>query len=324
MWPSRFRGYQTALLGLCVVLLGLWVGQAGLRWRSSDVTTVLLMLLFVGLSLRYTRCMADAAMFLFPLATATLSARLGRRAPGAPRRERRLVALGLLLLGALTVETTVRTMPQPVPHRYRRVWGWGLDAQAQPLCATDFLQRYHVMGRGFVDIRSASLVLWRLWPQVRVGIDARDFAAGEQAHRDYFLAQHVPAALQVYLERHQINFLLLRPRNLTLEHYKRLRDLLGWVFVHLDDRFFVMVPPRPANAALLAEQGYRHILPWLNMPVTPMNAPAVLREADRALAACPEGATFAWAYRAQALRWLGRGEESRAAQRKVPAQLWIE
>jgi hypothetical protein len=59
------------------------------------------------------------------------------------------------------------------------------------------------------------------------------------------------------------------------------------------------------------------------MPVTPAHTPAVLREAARALAACPDGATFAWAYRAEALRRLGRVGESEAAKRKVPKPLWV-
>ena len=60
------------------------------------------------------------------------------------------------------------------------------------------------------------------------------------------------------------------------------------------------------------------------MRVTPANASAVLREADRALAACQGGATFAHAYRGEALRLLGRQEESLAARRQVPKVLWIE
>jgi hypothetical protein len=58
--------------------------------------------------------------------------------------------------------------------------------------------------------------------------------------------------------------------------------------------------------------------------VTPQNAAAVLKEATRALDTCPEAATFAWAYRAEALRLLGRYEESAEARRQVPQQLIIE
>jgi tetratricopeptide (TPR) repeat protein len=53
--------------------------------------------------------------------------------------------------------------------------------------------------------------------------------------------------------------------------------------------------------------------------VTLGNAKQVLAEAERALEQCPDGATFAWAYKAEALRLLGRYEESVAAAQKIPA-----
>jgi len=44
--------------------------------------------------------------------------------------------------------------------------------------------------------------------------------------------------------------------------------------------------------------------------VTPANAGQVADEAERVLTQCPEGATFAWAYKAKALRLLGREHRS--------------
>jgi hypothetical protein len=37
----------------------------------------------------------------------------------------------------------------------------------------------------------------------------------------------------------------------------------------------------------------------------------------------PEGATFAWAYKTNALRLMGRHEEAREAARKIPQQIEI-
>jgi hypothetical protein len=98
---------------------------------------------------------------------------------------------------------------------------------------------------------------------------------------------------------------------------------LEWVLVHVDDRAFIMVRHTPATAGLIQREGYRFIRPWENAPVTPANAPQVLEEANRALRHCPDGATFAHAYKANALYQLGFPTAAAAA-RKVPEKLVIE
>jgi hypothetical protein len=92
----------------------------------------------------------------------------------------------------------------------------------------------------------------------------------------------------------------------------------------MDDRFAILVPPLPTYMSLIQDTGYTAILPWKNLPVYPGNAVAVLHEADRALTTCPDGASFAWAYKAQALRLLGRQEESFLASLNIPKQLVIK
>ena len=79
-----------------------------------------------------------------------------------------------------------------------------------------------------------------------------------------------------------------------------------------------------SQAPFFQRDGYHHIEPWTNLPVTRENAQAVLHEADRALAACPEGATFAWAYKANALALLGRHAEAHAAAARVPRALILD
>ncbi len=46
-------------------------------------------------------------------------------------------------------------------------------------------------------------------------------------------------------------------------------------------------------------------------------------ERERALRHCPDRASFAWAYKAQALRELGRHEEAREAATQIPEMLII-
>jgi hypothetical protein len=97
---------------------------------------------------------------------------------------------------------------------------------------------------------------------------------------------------------------------------------LGWVVIHLDDRYFLMV--RQPVAAARQWPVYRLIQPWDNVRVTPQNASQVLEEANRALSQCPAAATFAWAYKANALRLLGRHDEALEAALKVPKRLVID
>ena len=67
-----------------------------------------------------------------------------------------------------------------------------------------------------------------------------------------------------------------------------------------------MLPQRPHTDTLIRHDGYQVIRPWENVLVTTDNAPQVLMEATRALEQCPNGATFAWAYKQRALQSLGR------------------
>jgi hypothetical protein len=58
-------------------------------------------------------------------------------------------------------------------------------------------------------------------------------------------------------------------------------------------------------------------------PLIPATAGQVRREAERALQNYPDGATFAWAYKAEALRRLGRRQEALDARLQSPAKLVI-
>jgi hypothetical protein len=209
--------------------------------------------------------------------------------------------------------------------RTHRALGVGLNTQDQPVCAVDFLVRQRLTGRVFVAGNYATYLLFRAWPAVRVNMDTRDYLYTDQDHRrDLWPAMDTPAGLQAYFQRFPTDFLLLKPRDLRVEHYTMLLEALGWVFVYLDDKGFLMAAPRLESASLIQREGYRHILPWVNKDVTATNAVAVLTEADRALQHCPEGATFAWAYKAEALRLLGRYAESQTAARQVPKQLILD
>ena len=53
------------------------------------------------------------------------------------------------------------------------------------------------------------------------------------------------------------------------------------------------------------------------------NATQVLAEAEQALRNCPGDATFAWSYKARALRTLGRHQEALDAAVRIPKEFLI-
>jgi hypothetical protein len=126
-----------------------------------------------------------------------------------------------------------------------------------------------------------------------------------------------PAALRRYLQRYDPDVALFVNSRPSPAVFAALQAL-GWTFVYLDNQYSVMVPQRPNTVALIGTSGYHHLIPWENRYPTTATAAEVLGEADRALRTCPEQATFAWAYRANALKRLGRPDEAREAASHIP------
>jgi hypothetical protein len=124
------------------------------------------------------------------------------------------------------------------------------------------------------------------------------------------------AGLQAYFERHQVEVIVL---NNGAGHVVPGLRARGWVIVHLDDRYFMMVRQSAAQGMPM----YQLIRAWENAAVDRGNATEVLAEAERALRSCPGEATFAWSYKARALRMFGRHQEALDAAAKIPKQFMI-
>jgi len=301
-------------------LLGLWLLCALVNWRTVEVSQALLVALFYFESLRHMRVVADAALVMYPLMTAAVSTRLDRweRVPAgsADRARPAAILLGCgLLLGLSAFVAAVGYYPRWDMPGFAR--GYGMLAD----CAVDFLARQHIRGHALNSMPRAGLLIARLHPDVRVSGYDFDFAFGETLYREVIEVNDSTEALDAFLATYRVDVIVQE-----LRHYRLAEYLLpsAWVPVYLDDKVFVLVQRTPAMAEVIARFGYRHIKPWSNEPVTVGNAGEVLREADQALAACPHGATFAWAYKAEALRILGRNRESFEARRKIPEQLVIK
>ena len=342
LWLRPVTGIRMALQILLWAWLGLYMLHTVLRWRAVNLTQAGIVLLCVGLSLRYARAMPDAVILTFPLVTSTISTLRARRETRVPQRERGAVAQrrervmvkgSACLLVVFMAHTVFQMYPRPGNQRAQTTpFGFGLNRPPQLECVTDFIRHQHIMGH--VASNEAAWLIFKAWPSIRVNSDTRLHVYGVELLRAWSAALQAPAGLKAYLQAFPTDFLLLPLWQLGLGHYQLLLAELGWVSVYRDDRFFMMAAPRLEHAALIQREGYRHMVPWVDMQgnprwwdtavVTPENAAGVLQEAERALAHCPAGASFAWAFRAQALQALGRVEEARSAASQIPKVLRIE
>jgi hypothetical protein len=66
------------------------------------------------------------------------------------------------------------------------------------------------------------------------------------------------ADLKASLEHYRVSLIILKQR-----FSQKVRPLtsLGWVLIHLDDRFFLTLPQRPDTEDLIRREGYHHIVP---------------------------------------------------------------
>jgi hypothetical protein len=331
-WGGQFA-VGVYLAGL--LLLGWRLGQAIRTHQPVDYPLMGLVLANVGLAFRYSRAMPDSAMLVVLLLT-TLPTRSAwhLQRPWALR-----VGVGLTL--ALTSYVVVygypccvrppalaqiggtRTGVPPLPLVGHRPLGFGILGVNLPLCAVAFLAQHGLTGRAFVPMGGAEWLVFQVWPRFRVSNDSRLHLYGPELLTATAEAVAEPAALAAYLQRWRPTLLLVQHFRLSLPVYHYLVEQ-GWMWVFMDDKWAILVPPQRWAAALIQATGYTTILPWRNLPVVPANAETVVHEADQALAACPDGATFAWAYKAQALRLLGRHEEAFMASLNVPKYLVIK
>jgi hypothetical protein len=277
-------------------------------WR--DLVPIAVMSFWLALCTWHLRTVADAMLLTSPFVAAALGS-LPRvdSTRGWWRGARWPVWVSIGLLSGLTAIGLWGAWQW-------RDWRW---TRGEPLCVEAAVERLGRTVRVLGDPRHEWL-LYRLPDRVTVNL-FWEYASGQQASTEFDAIWRGRANLGPYLDRYRVHLILLNTgafRNVPL------LTSMGWVMIHLDDRFFLMVPRRPDMDALIEQEGYRLIRPWENAPVTPANATAVLAETERALSHCPDGASFVHAYRANALYLLGRAREAFEAQLKVPERPVIE
>jgi hypothetical protein len=184
----------------------------------------------------------------------------------------------------------------------------------EPVCVTASIQRLGLSGRFFST--RADILLWRFHPSIRVDytweyVSGPTLTAERQAVR-----KGGSRELHDYLERYRVDAIVV---NIGAGKVASGLAAHGWVLVHLDDGYLIMVRQQLAQRL----PTYKFIRPWENARVDRTNATEVLAEAEQALRHCPVEATFAWSYKARALRSLGREQEALDAAVNIPQRFVI-
>ena len=190
-------------------------------------------------------------------------------------------------------------------------FGW---SRGEPACVVASIERFGLSGRIFTT--RPDVLLWRFHPSVRVDF-TWEYVAGPVHTADRQAAwKGGPAGLHAYFERHQVDAIVLDTGAGNVVPGLASR---GWRLVHLDDGYFIMVRQSFAQRV----PTYTLIKSWEYAPVDRTNATHVLAEAERALRNCPGEATFAWGYKAKALRSLGRYQEALDAALNIPPEQFV-
>jgi hypothetical protein len=291
--------------------------------------------LFLALSLRMHRHVADFALAGAPAVAAAASwlcrrpspaggpsAPIGAGGPGPPARARlRGWILPLLTFALLGLAARVALAGYAYGPSLRRPFGLGLGPTL-PVAAADYLEANGITGNAFNSYGAGAYLIHRFYPAVRVAMDSRNDVYGADLYAEYARALADAAALEALLGRVEAAFILLDwPRPGAARTAAAIRSLDRWGLVYFDDRAVVYLPRDGAHASVAARDAYVLLDPALFRPATlpPHEARAALAEADRAVRA-GGGAYIARLMRIDALLTLGRIEEGLAEDERILAE----
>ncbi len=272
------------------------------RWRTVDLVPLCLMAFWLALSLWHLRAVSDTVLLTAPFVAASLPSEW------RVRQWPILVGSGLMVgLTAMGLWSALVVWNAPREGGFR----W---SRSEPTCVVASVERLGLSGRIFTT--RADVLLWRFHPRVRVDYTWEYIAGPERTAERLAAWKGGAAGLHDYFERHQVDVIVL---DTSIGRVVPGLATRGWRLIHLDDRYFMMGRQTSAQGMPI----YRLITSWENAPVDRANATQVLAEADRVLQNCPADATFAWSYKAKALRALGRYQEALDAAVKIPPEQFV-
>ena len=217
-----FFGYAALLAGVLYV--------TGRRWRTVDLVPLCLMALWLALSLWHLRGVLDAVLITAPLVAASLPSEW--RARPWPVLVGSGLMIGLTAMGLWSAHA-VWSAPREGGFRWNR---------EEPVCVVASVERLGLSGRFFST--RADVLLWRFHPSVRVDY-TWEYVAGPVHTADRQAAwKGGPAGLHAYFERYQVDVIVL---NIGAGQVVPELAARGWVLVHLDDSYFMMVRQNSAQ-----------------------------------------------------------------------------
>jgi tetratricopeptide (TPR) repeat protein len=296
--------YYVAWIGIGLLSFGF----VAARWRrghplpQGGLFAVLLFALFLVLSLRMNRNVADFALATFPGVTTAFTAALGgdRRRPLLP-----WIAAAILL-----VATFFAVGGYPYSPALRRRPGFGIGRNI-PVAAADYLAGIRMRGNVFNTYASGGYLIYRLYPEVRVAMDSRNDVYGEDLYRQYSRALVDADALEALLERLDAGAVLLEwPNPGMMTAAATVHRLKDWTPVFFDDVAVIYLRADGPWARVAERDGYTLLDPALYRGGTLRrdNAARALTEAERALE--QGGSYIARVIRIDALYVLGRDREA--------------
>jgi hypothetical protein len=254
--PVPLSPEELALASMLYGLLGLFIVFIVASWRQVDVSQAGLIGMVYVLSVRHNRCIDDAALLLFPLCAASASAYVDMRWRSVPRpwwaQPATLVAslaLVLALAGVTLMHPEVRGM---LGQRGFGVSPW------HPTAAVDYVARSQLARHAFTSMSTGPLLIWRLYPQVRVSTDTRDHVYGEQLFMEHLNAQQDPDAMEAFLARYPVDFLLMTFDTDMTETVFVALLIWGWKPVYRDSLYFIMVSPQTAAGHATDRSQHEH------------------------------------------------------------------
>jgi hypothetical protein len=322
-FDSAFRTtYMMRYYVLWTALGALALGAALARARRGarswpESFPYLLFAGFLALSLRMNRNVTDFALATLPGVSAALTAALE---PGEGRAGgRRRAALPIVAAGILGLALYFAVAGYPFSPSSRRFPGFGLGRKV-PVAAADYLEVNGIRGACFNTYAAGAYLVYRFYPEVRVGMDSRNDVHGEALYAEYRTALVDPGALRRMLGRLDASFLFLEWAQPGMAATARMiREVAGdWRLVFFDDAAVVYLREDGPYAAIVRRDGYGTLDPSLLRPGdwTAEQAGRALVEAERAVAQSG-GAYIARVMLIEALRTLGRAPEADVEEARI-------
>jgi len=280
----------------------------------------ILFILFMALSLRMNRNVADFALATMPGVAASAGAAriwMAGRNEAALRRSAPLAWIAAILAG-LALWFAVNGYPYSPSNRRRPGLGLGRNI---PVGAAGYLESIGMRGAVFNTYAAGAYLVYRLYPAVRVGMDSRNDVYGEDLYRQYTRALSDADALEALLSRLDAGAILLEwPNQGMMTAAAAVHRLRDWTPVYFDDVAVIYLEAGGPWAQAAARDGHALLDPALYRggTIRREEAAPALREADRALGR--RRSYIARVMRIDALLGLGRDGEALAEERRILAE----